>query len=276
MVTCAVRSFACLLAFGCRPSVDRDRGQADTATDRFVGNSTIPLTDGYAVVAMVHRPQGDEAYAGAQFWVTHSPPGGQHTLLPDALGACASLTYTSEPSGDGWQRTIQSAGPVTFRGPSSLPALDPQPQLGNGYYGALDAASFAFASTWDVSALGSAFPAFDLLGDIEVPGDVILQFPGADFVLESPFDLRWSGGDPDVSVTIRITATDIVGVANGRIVCEVPNDGAFSVPAPLIAQMPPGVATAQVEHLRRTVSEVDGRAVRLEGVVSTLRVGTRP
>lgn len=243
-------------------------------------NSHIPLTDGYSTFALAHNPppQFDVAFTINQFWRTNAAPVISTEYLPDFLGDCKGWTYNiNDPQENRiWDRTLQSAGLLTLTGPPATLELHPDPSWELVYYEEFDPNAFPFGTSWTVQAEGAGFPAFDLPNIIRLPEDVLVTAPTLDFELEDgPLEIEWEGGDPDLSLTIRVAAIDTQGGDRGHVICEVLNEGHFTIDASFIEPLPSGIATVQVEHLRRKTVQISDRLVRFEGLVTTLKTGTR-
>jgi hypothetical protein len=252
-----------------RPATDGDAdADADSDTDR-------EPDDGDASVVHLTAEEGPSAWFLGRFRLeTRAPVPGVTFDLPDGPDDCRLTTYTLDELGGGvaGAYTSQRVGPLTVRGPGVEQTLEPGTD--DVYELALDPLTFPFGSTWDLEAPGDTWPALSLAGAIEVGPAWTLSAPAPGFTLAGPLSLAWSGGD-EAPLRVRLE-TSGAGDARCTLICDLDNDGAFTIDGALIDGLPPGRASLHVEQAHGGYHEVDGRTLRVTGSVVTIVVGTRP
>ena len=218
----------------------------------------------------------------ANFFEIVSEPVPGYTLNePDGVDECAYTAYTHDEltGGEPGEYTYQSAGTLSVTGGGGawqVESFDP----GSGYifyqwplpYGS----DLQFDTTYNVSLAGDTFPAFDAPGSIVMPDEFHLTSPtSADMVtLTGDVTVQWTGGGSGNS-TLMVHAID--GLSYGDLICNVANDGEFTIPAAYTSQLPSGVnCELTLTRSVPTYTEVDGRWVETAAVLSLSADGITP
>jgi len=98
-----------------------------------------------------------------------------------------------------------------------------------------------FGEPYAVEAEGEEFPPFDSSDTLRLPGAIHLAEPAPTESFSLPdgdLAVRW-GGASEPTVWLELHNETVLTTGNAQITCEVVNDGAFDVPADLVAQLPP-------------------------------------
>jgi hypothetical protein len=83
--------------------------------------------------------------------------------------------------------------------------------------------------------------------------------------LDGGLELEWAGGSEE-TLWLELHNETVLTTGNAQVTCEIVNDGAFVVPAELIAQLPPDSIRLILGQPVSGVIEVDGYQV---GIGST-------
>ncbi|MDP7110377.1 MAG: hypothetical protein QGH45_00365, partial [Myxococcota bacterium] len=202
--------------------------------------------------------------------------------FPDVIDDCVLTLYDDDEAHSGsaavWNH--QSAGSLSIVGGEL--DLTVTPTVGGDtivYQQQIGPADLAVATTYDVSAAGDDFPAFDAPAGIDMPEPIHLTAPALELPFEADGDLEvtWSGGDIG-SLLVYISSTDssVDPSQHGFLICEVTGDGHFTMPGDLIDQLPSGYASLVLTQSRTTYPEVEGRWIALTGNVNSSATGTIP
>lgn len=270
-----------LLAFlvGCpstQPGFTSGPGDDDDATD--AEGPEVLETAGSVGVFYWQKPdaQGD-LQAGAQFsasfWnvLQYGEPGegGVDIAVPDAVDTCALTTWTLGDEAttggvDGIQQDLL-AGALTLSSPDWSVELPPNANDGpTTYYFELNPDhTIHHLAPYGVAAPGGQFPAFDVPDALELPAALVLDQPTTDtyFALDGgAWELLWSGGSEE-RLWVELANESPGDAAQVQINCDVLNDGAFTIPADLMAQVPEG------PELRLTLDQPVSGTFEVEGLV---------
>ncbi len=194
---------------------------------------------------------------------------------PSTPDTCGLTLYTQAESsaGTGGTQVAQSAGIVTLNGPTGLFLPN---QISVGVYQLnMDPAIFPFHSTWDMSGDGDLYPAF--AGSIEVPGAFDVITPVSGFALNGRLQVTWTTPTVDPTpLTIRLETVNSATGDSGLIYCTVTNDGAFTIPAGMVNQLPARDYTSlhMQKRISRTIETSDtNRSLQLNGAVTAIIFG---
>ncbi len=263
---------------------DDDAGDDDAGDD----DSAPDAVDGYVSISFYESPDGmggtltGATLSGSFYDVISEASGGVSYGMPAAVDDCALTLYDYDDLTGGQAAVYDylDAGVLTVSGPGG-PFTPPFADLGNGYWAyqmSLQPGSqLQFGATYGVAASGDEFPAFDAPGSLEMPAAIQLLSPsqtGPAFSLGGPLDVAWSGGDPGtVMIYVSVASPQL---DYGYIACEASNDGAFTVPAALIQQLPDGSATLSLMQSNWTQVAAGGRWVTVAGMITLNAIGTKP
>ncbi|MES2638461.1 MAG: hypothetical protein V4850_03240 [Myxococcota bacterium] len=228
----------------CTASPDDDSGTpaAPTTLEWLYGAVEAPPDDqivGRIQVSHSARIYGPEpSFSGeAYFWEPGWAGWVQAWVDPfDGLGDCG--VWTEPPVYEG-EPTWSSAGTVFLDAGLDRPLpLAPIDGLYRGaYFSDEDWGPVPFGATFAVAAVGDEVPAFTF--------DPAFVLPAAAMIVTSPVDpdgsdpasvaagalpVTWEGADPYATVVIEISSDQDAGAY-----CEVPDTGAFTVPAAAMA-----------------------------------------
>jgi hypothetical protein len=270
-----------LLLTACAPPPDGfPRGAASDDVDE---PAPVALETAGSVGIFAWRepdPAGGVA-AGAQFsasfWSVVDPgdpgEGGVTIAPPSDVDACALTLWTAEDAevvgATPAVRQELLAGAITLSGPSWSAEVLPNANDGaTTYYFELDPDHVIdFDSTYSVAAPGGTFPGFDVPDAIALPADLWLLAPASDawFALDGgDWALAWQGGSEE-ELWIELANEAPHPTDNVQITCRAANDGAFTIPAALMAQVPEGV------ELRLTLDQPVSSSFQVNGL--TVGVG---
>ena len=252
---------------------DDDDSSADDDDDMFVPEQI----DGQVQVQFNEVPDNAGGIASqgliwANFYEEISPEEPGYTEnQPDGTDDCAFTSYaaTDIQNTVPAERTYQSAGEMTVSGGGgswSLTPVDP----GTGYifyqWPLNVTTDLAYDVSYDVSAPGDTFPAIDAPASIQMPSEMHLTSPASNEMLTLSGDVtvQWSGGGT-MNATLKVHAID--GINYADIICDVANDGEFTIPASYVSQLPGGsIAELSVVQKNPTYVEIDGRWVEFAAV----------
>ena len=266
------------MAAGC-PSDDDDdttvEGDDDTE-DADTGD------DGYIVLVYLDLPDlGNSAFLTGMFYTIVDPgePGVEYSM-PDAQDECALTLYDEGDLDTGAIYDYESAGNLSVRGGEIDITVTPTSSDDVITYDReLDPSEIELGIAYDVAATGDEFPPFDAAAGLAMPELLHLTSPaaGTSFELGGDLDVTWSGGEME-SVFLQLTTNDIDSqpARYGMLICEVTNDGQFTIPENQIGQMPPGWSALQLSQSNRVFVDVGGRRISLSGMVASAAMGTNP
>ena len=255
-------------------SGDDDTGDDDTGDDDTGDDDTAPdHYDGY--VAITYHQDPDEALgSGFNAWFKDVIVPGTGELdnyeLPDGIDECTVTVFNMQDLIiDPGEFVYQSAGTLTLSGPGVSFTLEPKGDPdSNIYYSQLMDVDdeLIFEADYDVAATGAEFPGFDLPGVLRMPGRIQLTSPSIQEVVhvDGGLELSWTGGD-STPLRLFLTTVDPVTYDTAMVLCEVADDGSFTVPANVTEQMPVGEGYFLFTQFRESYVEVDGRWILFKG-----------
>ncbi len=255
-------------------------GDDDTyVPDETDGQLTLTYTEAAEPGGGVSR----SARFDARFRTLVTPATGELVPTPAGVDQCAVNVVDDDGLGAYTAATFayESAGTLILGGPFDDKPMGPT-QLGDEvfYQLLLDVdGELAFATTYPVSADGDAFPAFETSVKLEMPAEINLTNPavGGNFTLQGDYEVRWDGGDTETVWLLAASAEIAIWPweesAYGFLACEVLNDGAFTLPAPMLNQMPDGDVSLSLVQTLTHYKEVDGRWLAFSGVCSLTALG---
>lgn len=231
---------------------DDDASDDDSAGDD--DDSAGPLdVSGGATLYYYNTPGHDWSFTevlslGASFSAVYEyGKGGSGPVFdsPSEIDTCAVNVYSPAdfiPGTEGVAVSL-SAGTMTLGAPGGTFALEPSDDgSGNISYGIeLDASDPAALDTsYDLSSPGDAFPAFSLAATM--PPLLLLTSPDVTdyFDLAGALDVVWDGAVVGDDLWLQLYDEAMDDEINVQIDCWVDNDGAFTVPADAVDQLPLG------------------------------------
>ena len=246
---------AVLAAAGCAAGASSGNGAGDdtstTGTPTPTATGTPFLYGGFAYVARVRvevpatGTPSESGSADATFYVPYTIPGGapglpavdQCTL--SIAGATPTPTAVATPA-------YRSAGSdVTLTGASTFDMPMTTTATGYVYYPAtIPAADIAGGSAWSLSWPGADVAAESFASAITMPAALSITSPDVTQVVTvgaGDLPVSWTGsgsGPAELILTVEASASDW-----GSILCEPADDGSFTIPGSLIAQLPSGTGT---------------------------------
>ena len=238
-------------------------------------DATIPeSTDGNIALTLYRMPDGvggvneGGSFSAMFFEELAAPTGGVVYDMPAGPEDCAVTTYTYSDlvGGTPGQYDYLSAGPLTVQGPGG--SFTVQPSFGGGvvsYSELLQLGSdLVPGATYEIDAAGADLSPFH--ATIEMPADLTVTSPpiAQSFSAPGALDIQWSGGE---NASVWISVSVVAGQNYGYVYCEANNDGSFSVPSTVMAQLPSGDATLTVTQPLWDYVEVDGYWIYLFGAV---------
>ena len=285
-----------LLLVACGPDADDAFTRGPTVDDDDDDDAEGPEileTAGSVGVFYWEKPddQGD-LQAGAQFSASfwnvlqqgEAGTGGVDIAAPQGVDECEITLWTPADAevvgGVAELRQQLLAGPLSLTSPTWTVDLSPNANDGpTTYYFELNPDyAIHFEAPYAVEASGGQFPAFELTDVLALPAALTLTAPTTDtyFTLDGAgFDLSWTGGREE-RLWIELGNESPTDEQLVQINCDVLNDGSFTVPAELMAQVPTGY------ELRLTLDqpvsdsfEVDGRSVGVGATSSAQALGAR-
>ncbi len=171
--------------------------------------------------------------------------GGVSIAAPAGIDACALTVWDEEDTvvqgdpGEPARYDSVSAGTITLSNGAAW-SIDLEPAVGDAYSFELDGDHPpAYDASYDVVAAGEEFPAFGAA--VYVPGALVLESPATDERFEltdGDLVVEWGGGTQE-QLLLEIHNVDPLTTGNAQITCNVANDGAFTVPGAMVAQLPP-------------------------------------
>jgi hypothetical protein len=193
---------------------------------------------------------------------------------PGGVDDCALTLYTLEDLQMGTLPTYDhlSAGTLTVASGGSAVEIDPT-GANLVYYVEIEPDAIAFGGTYEVDAPGDSFPGFS--GEIEMPPMRELIAPAPDFSAAGALTVQWSGGDPDQELLLRLEGMNTEG-DRALVICRVENDGEHTVPEAIIDEFPSGRLSVHLQQQVRNHALIGDRAVRLNGSVVHIVVGSAP
>jgi hypothetical protein len=205
---------------------------------------------------------------------------------PDGLDDCAlnvydeaDMEYTEGTPGVSEER---DAGVITLESPNWSVDIEPWATTtqGSQYYFELDPYyEVHFDTFYDITVEGATFPAFDSFAELLVPDAIHLVYPvqAEQFELgAADFDIEWEGGSLD-QIWIELHHGSMLEFGNASITCVADNDGAFSIPAAMIAQLPAGeLLNLSISQPRNVTVVVEDIEVDVGSAASATANGTRP
>ena len=277
---------------------DDSSGDDDTADDDTGGDDDTVAdddtyvpdeTDGQITLTYTEaaEPGGGVSHAArfdAAFKTLVTPASGDLVPTPAGVDQCA-VNVVDDDGLAGYsaaQFTYESAGILTLSGAFGDKPMGPT-QLGDEvfYQLLLDVDDeLAFGTTYGVSADGDAFPAFETSVKLEMPTEISLVTPavGSPFQMQGDYEVRWDGGDTEtvwlLAASAEIALWPWEESAYGFLACEAINDGSFTIPAPLINQMPEGDVSLSLVQTLTHYKDVDGRWLAFSGVCSLTALGS--
>jgi hypothetical protein len=258
-------------------SASNTGGDTDTNGDTETGGEQEePPDDGY--VSVVWTQANDDpasAFVIAQVYEIVEPGvAAVDFAQPRDVDDCALTLYTLEDLQMGMLPTYdhQSAGTITLDSGGSTVEIDPS-GANLVYHRELEPNEIAFGGTYDVDAPGDSFPGFS--GQIDMPPMRELIAPAPDFSAAGALSVQWSGGDPDEELLLRLEGMNAEG-DRALVICRVDNDGEHTVPEAIIEQLPSGRLSVHLQQQHRTHVFIGERAVRLDGSVVHIVVGSAP
>ncbi len=203
----------------------------------------------------------------AFFWDLdiHSMP---ETALepPDTMDECSVFVGTWDDLAMTGEMEPLNAGVLTLTGPTGSWEVTPTGGQDPYYQEMYMASEFEFEASYDLAGSGLDLAAFEETGALYLPAPTLLTAPDPSETLHvgSELEVTWSGSG-EGQVLIQITAQTVDDQA-GMVYCWADNDGAFTVPASALSQMPAdseiGLTFMDVVMEPR---EIDGRSITFWG-----------
>jgi len=179
---------------------------------------------------------------------------------PQDPDECATAQYTLEDvqNMDPGEYIEQSAGTITVDGEGL--SLDLEPTMEDGqlvYYAELEENEVTYGGVYEVAAKGDEFPAFS--GVLETTELIdLVSLDGFD-TLDGDVSIQWEGNDGAHAFVTLVSMTEEYDA--GGIVCSVENDGDFTIPGELVADLPDGNPSFLLQQYNFRRQEVDGRSL---------------
>lgn len=234
-------------AVGCDGSGDADDVPADVVGSIEIEEARLdPSLRVASIYALFTDPPGPDRFDDGACRVYERPCLGQ-------VGACASPPQ-------------YSAGPITIAGLAVPVTLVPDPRSHGYPTPSLPADAFADAAAITVSASGAGVPGFE----VTVGGVVPLESPYAGaspaLVPGQPRALTWTPAADGARIEFRLNWANVchAGAEWYVLACDVPDTGAFTIPAAATAALPAdsfGPCGGGLARVRRAA--VPGRAVEV-------------
>jgi hypothetical protein len=175
----------------------------------------------------------------------------------------------------------RDAGVITLSSPSWSVDIEPWPtttQHSQYYFELEPALATQFDTYYDIDVEGDEFPAFQTSADLLVHDALHLVDPAAvdGFTLDgADLDITWTGGSAD-TIWIELHHGSTLEFDNASINCVALNDGSFTIPGDMIAQLPADVLLNLTLGQPRNVTVVVGDIeVDVGSSASTMTNGTR-
>jgi|GEM_PF-3116608 len=137
-----------------------------------------------------------------------------------------------------------------------------------------------FGVPYVISSAGGTFPAFGFTQEFVMPTAIHLLGPAPAVFFEAgpdDLELQWEGGEPDNLIHVELLTNTELTTDNALIQCQMVNDGEFSIPGALLAQLPAGQQVNLLLSQNVEVWEdVDGYPVKLTTSTSAQSIGSTP
>lgn len=179
---------------------------------------------------------------------------------PSEPDQCATAQYTLDDveNMDLGEYVDQSAGSIALSGQGLSVDLEPALEDGQLAYRAdFEEGEITYGTDYEVSATGEDFPAFSGVLETTEPIEVV-SLDGYD-TLDGDVSILWEGTDGAHAYVVLAVVTAEFD-ARG-IVCTVENDGSFTIPGALVAELPQGSPSLMLQQFNYRRQEVEGRSL---------------
>ncbi len=172
--------------------------------------------------------------------------------------------------GFGWgsgDYDAHSAGAATLVGPGFSEAMVMAEPPNESYFVSLDELGHtpAWNEAYGLDWTGDELPAGELPALVTLPQELLISAPtGGDWVFAAAeLEFAWTGtGDAPLVLRAIVTPDPQGGSEWFELTCTMVDDGAFVVPADMLALLPPGWSgSASLVRLRNATAEAAGRTI---------------
>ncbi len=274
-----------LILAGCpeTPVADDDdsaSGDDDTGDDDVGDDDSFSLEETDGMVSLLYSEVmgvGVGVFSASFHEILQQPSIGVELNLPNVTDECVATTFNENDveAVDG-EYLYESAGTLTLTGPGGSWDVQPQVQPGDviAYQQQFPGGNgLDFDATYDVSAAGDEFPAFEASGMLRMPPQITLTAPTSPLALGGDLDLAWSGGGGDQLIVVVYAGNEAGDL--GYIYCSLENDGQYTIPGAVVDELPlDGTQMLMFEDVNFDPMDVEGRPITfMAGTAVTLMGG---